>query len=299
MTAVGSGVLRRWVVVAALAALPACVMQRQVTVGQTQVGQGLLYQSSNPTYDKFFEEMHAVQVSAMGALDEDGKARAPLEQALGASKTTPAQLAELTKARTKKNEQSGAQLRLAVTGLSRDKPDEKPAPVSATLTVADDTALASDDRDFVKFLEQSLKSEAELVEKYSQLAASARKLSARSAELLGSAGTDFPVESRRSEVSEELDAAKLILDAVADRSEKISAGALSFLKVLADSIPPPGPATAVAKADASKTKPKKSSSKPASPKPKPEPAAKPVAESVKPAPKPSPAPPKPPEDFNP
>jgi hypothetical protein len=202
-----------------------------------------------------------------------------------------------------------------VTGLAREKPDEKQA-VTATLSVANDSALASsEDRDFVNGLTQSLKLEAELVEKYSPLVSTARKLSARSGQLLASVDTDFKVESRRAEVSEELGAAKLILDAVAERSEKISAGALSFLKTLADSFPPPEPAAPVAsKADASKTKPKKNGSKPAAaPKPKPEtapPKPKPeaapskpkpdsVAESAKPAPKPAPAPAKPADDFNP
>jgi hypothetical protein len=321
MSVIGSGVLRRWAVIAAWAALSACVVQRQVTLGQTQVGQGLLYQSSNLTYDKFFEEMHAVQLAAMGALDEESKARAPLEQALTVSKTTLVQLADLAKARAKKNEPSGAQIRLAVTGLSREKTDDNPAPVSAVVSIADDSAVAADDRDFIRGLDQSVKSEAELAEKYAPLAMKARKLSARSSELLGSVNADFTRENRRSEVSEELGAAKLILDAVADRSDKISSGALSFLKVMADAFPPPGPPVEVAKVDASKTKPKKNGSKPGAapkpkadavqkpkpeatpPKPKPEPPSKPkpepVVESSKPAPKPAPPPAKAADDFNP
>jgi len=300
----------------ALFLLPSCLPARQVTVGETQVGQGLLYQSSNPTYDRFFEETHALQLSAMNAPDEETKARASLEQALIATKTTPEQLAELAKTRAKKLD--GSPLRLSATGLPREKSGDKAAHVTAALSVSDDATLAASEKDFVKSLEQTVLAEAELVDKFSPIAAKARTLSARSSELLGSVNTDFTVESRRSEVSEELGAAKLILDAVADRSASVAAGAISFLKIMADALPPPGPpSTPAAKADAPKAKPKKNGTKPppATPKPKPEPAPKPkpeapskpkpepIAASAKPAPpapKPAPVPvSKPADDFNP
>ena len=128
--------------------LPSCMPARQVTVGETQVGQGLLYQSSNPTYDKFFEETHALQVLAMSAPDEEKKALVPLEQALGAPKTTPEQLAELAKTRAKKLD--GSPLRLTATGLPRDKWDDKGAHVTAALSVSDEVAVAASEKDFVK-----------------------------------------------------------------------------------------------------------------------------------------------------
>jgi hypothetical protein len=306
--------LHRCVGMAVLALLPACLPGRQVTVGETQVGKGLLYQSSNPTYDKFFEETHAVQLSAMGAVDEESKARLPLEHALGTSQSAPEQLAELAKARAQKVGQGGSPLHLTVTGLPREKSDDKPTNVTATLSVSDEAGVAPAERDFVKGLDQTLKSEADLIDKFSPIAAKARQLSTRSSELSSSVDTDFAIASRRSEVSEEVSAAKLILDAVAERSSKISAGAMSFLKIMAEALPPPGPAAPLpAKTETVKTKPKKNGSKPP-PAPKPPPASKPKsepppskpkpepgAESAKPAPAPKPAPPpsKPAEDFNP
>jgi hypothetical protein len=306
MSVIFAPALRRPLLGMALA-LAACLPAHEVTVGETQVGQGLLYQSSNPTYDKFFEETHTVQLAAIGALDDDGKARAPLEEAVGANKTTPEQLADLAKSHASKMA-AGGPLHLTLTGLAREKADDAPGYVSATLTASDDAQVPASERDFVHGLEKTAKAEGEILGKYGALASRAHKLSARSSELSGSVGTDFREPGRRADVSDELAAAKLILDAAADRCAKVSAGAESFLKLLADAFPPPAAGEVAAKPDPPKGKTKKNSSKaapkpkaespkPEAPKPespKPSPAPKPAAAAPTPASKPPPA-----DDFNP
>jgi len=78
----------------AIAAL-ACVEKKPV-VGETIIGQGKLYQSDNPAYDEFFKGVHAVQSQTVDAVDEEAKARAALEHALGTRSTTPERLVEMT-----------------------------------------------------------------------------------------------------------------------------------------------------------------------------------------------------------
>jgi hypothetical protein len=282
----------------AAVALTSCMLDKQ-KAGETRVGQGKAYQSDNRTYDEFFEDVHAVEVRTAAALDEEAKARAPLEHALGTRSTTPERLVELTKARVKKGREE-APLHFVVSGLDADKEGEKK--VLATVTVPDEASIPSSQRDLVKALEESAKSEAEIAAELGPVAMKARRLSARQGQLVKSVSRDFTTPSRRDEVSHELGASKVILDGASERAERASNNARSFLKGMASAFPPFSDTTPASKDD--KPNSNKSSEKPkrSSPRPTPPKTAKtPPAQAPRPEPIPTPAPPAkaPSEDFNP
>lgn len=270
-------------------AVPSCV--RPVTVGQTQVGQGKLYQSGNIAYDRFFQDTHALQVQAIGAAEQEAAARAPLEKALRADASTPEKLSELTLARAKKASQDGPPLYVTVTGL-----DAKDKKVAVALSVSDPASVPEGHRAFVQALGESAKAEAEVVDKYDAVPATAAKLSARASELSTSVEHDFTTGSRRREVSQELGAAKLILDATAERAREVSGRARSLLKALAEGMKAPAKPAEATVPVPEKTPPGKSpksrkGSKPA----KAEASSNGAPKAVPPASKPR----KPADDFNP
>ena len=86
--------VRRWLAIGVAVAAVSCA-PRPVTLGQTQIGQGKLYQSGNVTYDRFFQDTHAVQLEVMRADEDEATARAPLEKALDARGVTLDKLYEL------------------------------------------------------------------------------------------------------------------------------------------------------------------------------------------------------------
>jgi hypothetical protein len=207
--------------------------------GETRVGQGKVYQSDNPTYDEFFEDVHAVQAQTTDAPDEEAKARAPLEEALGTRHTTPERLVELTKLRvTAKGGRDGPPIHVEVTGLeSLDKGGETPKNVVVSVTVPDEAAIPSGQRGLVKALQESTKSEAGIVDKFAPMSAKAKRLLVRREQLAASANRDFSTASRRDEVLHELEASKSALSAAADRAEKASSSARAMLKGMAEALP--------------------------------------------------------------
>jgi hypothetical protein len=284
-------------------------------VGETRVGQGKVYHSENPTYDEFFDGVHAVQAQAADAVDEEAKARVPLEQALGTRNTTPERLVELTKQRVKGGRE-GPPIHVAVAGLDT-KEGEPRKNVEVKVTVPDEAAIPVSQRELVKALEQSTKSEAEIADRFGLVSERAKRLMARHGQLVASLNQDFTTSSRRDEVSQELGASKTILGEAAQRAEKVSGNARSFLRGMSEALsgeatagkeekPAPGKPGAKAKNGEKPPKNGAHAVKPAAPappapKPKPEPAHKPPPDTPKaaPAPKPEPPPKPPAEDFNP
>jgi hypothetical protein len=309
-----------WLVAAALSIAPACqLLNNRVTVGETRVGQGKLYQSDNPTYDEYFDGVHAVQSQTIDAVEQEQKAREPLEHALGTRNSPPERLVELTHQRMKGGRE-GPPVHFVVAGLEAPKESETPKKVVATVTVADEAAVPSGERDLVKGLEETAKMEAEIADKFGPISVRAKHLLARHGQLVASLGRDFTTTSRREEVSHELGASKLILTAVADRADKVAASARAFLKGMAEAFPATSEATPPPKEEpahngngrgkskkniAPSPKPKPPAA-PAKPKPEPvskaEPAPKAEPETMPeppPPPKPPPKPKPPAEDFNP
>jgi hypothetical protein len=303
-------------------ALAGCTLGHRGAAGDTRVGQGKVYQSDNPTYDEFFDGVHEVQAQTTDALDREAKARGPLEHALGTRNTMPERLVDLTKDRVKKG-RDGSPLHVVVTGLDVEKDAKEAKKVVAKVTVPDEAAVPAGQRDLVKALDESAQSEAEVATHFGPVALKARRLLARQGQLAQSVNRDFSTASRRDEVSRELRATKPILDAAADRAERASNQARSFLKGVASAFPATSDAAPASRDDKpasgkSPGKPKREATTAPPPKPNkpvPVPAAKvkptapphhettlpaPTNEAPAPRPEPIPTPAKPPpEDFNP
>jgi hypothetical protein len=298
------------------------LFEHKGTVGETRVAEGKLYQSDNPTYDEFFQGVNQLQTQTKEALEEEGEARAPLERALGTRNTSPDHLGELMRERLKGKNHEGAPVRIMVIGLDPPKEGDKSTKkVEVTVSVPDDAAIVtSQQRDLVKSLEESAKSEADVASKYGAASAKARGLLTRLGKLSASVDQDFTTPARREEVLLELKASKPILFSAAERAEKASTTARSFLKAMADALPlsgepvlpaaPPAedktavdktPGKSQRKSGAVAAAPAKPASAAQPPKPKPQPAAKPPSEAPapKPEPPPKPAAKAPSEDFNP
>lgn len=294
------------------------LFERKGAAGETRVSEGKLYQSDNPTYDEFFQGVYDLQTHTKEAVEEESQARAPIEQALGTRNTTPEHLGDLLRGRLKSRNHEGTPVRIMVIGLDPPKGGDKPKKVEVTVSIPDEAAIGPSQHDLVRSLEESAKSEAEIASKYGAASAKARGLLTRLGKLSTSVDVDFTTSARREEVSQELRASKPILSSVADRAEKASGTARSFLKAMADALPLSGEPVAAAPVEEktaadkapAKPPPKKNGAtapgpaKPAAgnvpPKPKPSPAAKPPSEAPAPRPEPPAKPAKPPsEDFNP
>ena len=122
--------VRRLVAIGIAIAGASCA-SRPVTLGQTQIGQGKLYQSGSVTYDRFFQDTHAVQLEVMRADEDEAAARAPLEKALDARGAALEKLYELAVARAKKGSEDGPPIvYVTVSGLEpakESKKNEEPA----------------------------------------------------------------------------------------------------------------------------------------------------------------------------
>ena len=312
---------------------------RPVTLGQTQIGQGKLYQSGNVTYDRFFQDTHAVQLEVMRADEDEATARAPLENALQARGASLDKLYELAVTRARKGgEDTPPIVYVTVSGLEPNKesakeppkdvkepetgepkgdpPKEgnkegaksansepKDGPRKVTVSVIPLDNLPADQKAFVKGLTETARNEAEILDRFGPIMAKAGQLSAQSDELADGVDREFSARKLRRDVNQELGAAKLILGATEDRAREISTRARAFLKGLSEALKPPS-------AEAPPPAPPPPAEKPAVTKPakprrggsaKP---AKPAGDEA-PAPRPSvppaskPAKPKPAEDFNP
>jgi hypothetical protein len=272
--------------------------------GETRTAQGKVYHSDNPTYDAYFDGVHAVHAQTAEAFDEEAKARAPLEQALGTRNTTPDRLVELTKQRLKAGRE-GAPVHLAVTGIDPPKDGETHKSVEVKLTVADEAAVPPSQRELVKALEQSAKAEGEVLDKFGLVSTRAKSLLAHHGQLVASVNKDFTTPSRRDEVVHELDASKPVLGEAAGRAEKVTIQARSFLKGMSDMLAgveaaPPKDEKGAQGKPAAKPKNGGPAPKRAAPPPKPvHKAPPPETPHAEPAPKPSPPPKAPGEEFNP
>jgi hypothetical protein len=303
---------------------------RPVTLGQTQIGQGKLYQSGSVTYDRFFQDTHAVQLEVMRADEDEAAARAPLERALDARGATLEKLYELAVTRAKKAGEDGPPIvYVTVSGLdpgkenkeikepaeSGDSPKEgakegakaaspqpKEAPKRVVVAVLALDTLPADQKAFVKGLTETARGEAEILDRFGPVMTKAAQLSALSDELAEGVDKEFSARKLRKDVTQELGAAKLILGATEERAREVSTRARAFLKGLSEALkppsteaapPPPAPAAAPDKPAPTKpVRPRRGGGKPA--KPEGAEAAPPPRSNAPPA-----KPPKPKEDFNP
>jgi hypothetical protein len=330
--------IRRFLAIGLAVAGASCA-PRPVTLGQTQIGQGKLYQSGSVTYDRFFQDTHAVQLEVMRADEDEAAARAPLEKSLNAKGATLEKLYELAVSRAKKGGEDGPPIVYVTVGGLEPNAKESPAakenkdvkepadgdegtkegtkegakeapphepkegPKKVVVSVIPLDTLPADQKGFVKALTETARGEADILDRFGPVMAKAAQLSSLSDELADGVDKEFSARKLRRDVTQELGAAKLILGATEERAREVSTRARAFLKGLSEALKPPAEAPPLPPAPAAE----KPAAKPAKPrrggsgKPaKPAGAeAPPPARSDAPAPAPKPAKPKPAEDFNP
>ncbi|HMI83863.1 MAG TPA: hypothetical protein VK550_07195 [Polyangiaceae bacterium] len=323
--------IRRFFAIGMAIAGASCA-SRPVTLGQTQIGQGKLYQSGSVTYDRFFQDTHAVQLEVMRADEDEAAARAPLERALDARGASLDKLYGLAVSRAKKGgEDAPPIVYVTVSGLeptketkeskepvengeppkdggkegAKEGPHEaKELPKKVVVAVIPLDTLPADQKAFVKALTETARSEAEILDRFGPIMTKAGQLSTLSDELVDGVDKEFSARKLRKDVNQELGAAKLILGATEDRAREVSTRARAFLKGLSEALKPPAEAAPAPpppppSAEKPLTKPVKphrgGSGRPA----KPSGAETPPPRVDAPTPAPKPAKPKPAEDFNP
>jgi hypothetical protein len=300
---------------------------RPVTLGQTQIGQGKLYQTGSVTYDRFFQDTHAVQLEVMRADEDEAAARAPLDRALDARNASLDKLYEMAVMRAKKGVEDGPPLvYVIVNGLETNKESKEPKeaaengdlakeskepahdpkepPKKVTVQVLPIDTAPADQKAFLKALAETIKDEAEILDRFGPIMVRAGQLSALSDELADGVDKEFSARKLRKDVNQELGAAKLILGATEQKAREVSSRARAFLKGMSEALKPPAevapppPPPPSEKPDPVKTAAPRSrrggGAAPAQP-------AKPEEKAPAPHPdaKPKPAKPKPAEDFNP
>jgi hypothetical protein len=321
-------------------ALPlASCAAKPVTLGQTQIGQGKLYQSGSVTYDRFFQDTHAVQLEVMRADEDEAQARAPLDRVLDSRGASMEKLYDLVVARAKKEETQ--LLYVAVTGLDPNKekekekekenkepadngeapkegtkegakeapphdPKEPPKKLAVAVAPIDPATFPADQKPFLKALSETVRAEAEIVDRFGPIAVKASQLAAYSDELADGVDREFSARKQRKDVNQELGAAKLILGATEERARNVAIKARTFLTGLTEALkpppeapPPPPPAAPADKPAAKPARPRRGGGSGAAAAAPTKPA-KPSGAETAPAPAPAkPAKPKPSEDFNP
>jgi hypothetical protein len=300
---------------------------RPVTLGQTQIGQGKLYQSGSVTYDRFFQDTHAMQLEVMRADEDEAAARAPLEKALNARNASLDKLYDLAVMRAKKGVEDGPPLvYVIVNGLDTNKESKEPKeaaengeaakepkepahdvkelPNKVTVQVLPLDTAPADQKAFLKALGETIKDEAEILDRFGSVTVKAGQLSTLSDELSDGVDKEFSARKLRKDVNQELGAAKLILGATEQKAREVSSRARTFLKGMSEALKPPAevtpppPPPPVEKPEPVKTtRPRRgggagtTTAKPAKPEEK--------TPTPHPDAKPKPAKPKPAEDFNP
>ena len=330
--------IRRFLAIGLAIAGASCA-SRPVTLGQTQIGQGKLYQSGSVTYDRFFQDTHAIQLEVMRADEDEAAARAPLEKVMDARGASLEKLYELAVSRAKKGgEDVPPIVYVTVSGLEPNKDsaiketkepadsgdgskegtkegakeapahEPKEGPKKVVVAVIPLDTLPADQKAFVKALTETARGEAEILDRFAPVMAKAAQLSVLSDELADGVDKEFSARKLRKDVTQELGAAKLILGATEDRARTVAMRARAFLKGLSEALkppsseaPPPPPPAPAEKPAIKPVKPRRGgAAKPG----KPAGAETPPPRADAPAPAPAPAPkpaakPKPAEDFNP
>jgi hypothetical protein len=251
---------------------------KPVTLGETQIGQGKLYQSGSVAYDRFFQDTHAVQLEVMRADEDEAQARAPLEKVLDARGASLEKLYDLVMTRAKKaGEDSPPILYVTVVGLDTNKEEapkeaptdpakdpsdsdgetpkdgakegakegpretkgEAPKRIATAVAPMDAASFPADQKPFLKALGETVKSEAEILDRFGPIAVKASQLSTYSDELADGVDKEFSTRKLRKDVSQELGAAKLILNATEERARDVATRARTFLKALSDGLKPP------------------------------------------------------------
>jgi len=280
-------------------------------IANTHVGKDELYKTGNFDYDEFFEDVHGLQGSAKSIVGDETGARVPLGQTLGVGETSIDRMLEVLKDKAEEFAQSKNRVHFEIGGVDDQGKPLAGKPVEVTRSAAKGRSVPKEADDFASALEQMIKKEAQVWEKYGPLTDRSKVLAEKAETLRGSLEKEFPAleGNKREEIARELKAARLVTEQIGELSDKVVANAVRFIKQSAEVLVAAANAEIKAPEKGAKgVKPRKGAApaaktKEAPPKPKETPAKSPAAEKPPPAPPPSAQKPSAPSesrgDFNP
>lgn len=228
------------VVVAVAPALPVVVgggcSGSSTNIASTHVGKEELYKTGNFDYDEFFEDVHGLQGSAKSMVGDETGARVPLGQALGVGETSIDRMLEVLKDKAEDFAQSKNRVHFEIGGVDDQGKPLAGKPVEVTRSAAKGRPVPKDADDFALALEQMIKKEAQVWEKYGPLTDRSKVLAEKAETLRGSLEKEFPSleGGKREEIARELKAAKVVTEQIGELSDKVVANAVRFIKQSAE-----------------------------------------------------------------
>jgi hypothetical protein len=196
--------------------------------GPSAVGQGQRYSAGDPNYDAFFEALHEHQVAMGTAPEDEKKLRAPLAEEVGAEEDAAANLvAKQVKKAADKLAESGTGIKVVVTGMDEDDPDDVGVTVNVVGAEVDARA-----KEFLKTLEATLQGEAKIAAKMRRTRKKIQKLEGEVAALEAGIDTTFRKggPSKKSEVRKNLADAKTLIPLMIARADEVVGAAQRFVE---------------------------------------------------------------------
>jgi outer membrane murein-binding lipoprotein Lpp len=231
---------RRWLTTSAffIAAALAAGCSSSGKVGDTNVGRRELYRVDNTKYDEFFEDVFDLQKQSALAREKEAKAREPLASALEAGQPSGDALAGLAAERAKKMALGRPKILLALEGVETNGSLVLGKAIAITPAAAKRKPWPKDARDFTAALEETLRAEGNVVDKYGPLAGKARRRLEIIDKLREAIADTFPSAKAetRDRLKRELAASRPALTAAAAECERVSALATNFLRLSAEGI---------------------------------------------------------------
>ncbi len=211
--------------------------------GPSNVSQGKLYSSGDPTFDAYFNDLYNTQVSLARAPDRAKAPREKLAAALSLAPTsTPEQIGAALDTRAAALAKSGTAAKLAVTGLD-DGSTSPSATVSTNAAPAEQT-----DRTLVAVVGETASAEASLLGEMRRTRAAVEALRQRADALGPTIGSTHAFKvggaRKRGEVEKNLEDAKRLIPLMTARVDELEREATSMLKGMVQATrhePPPPP----------------------------------------------------------
>jgi hypothetical protein len=224
--------------------------------GPSHVSQGLRYASQDPTYDRYFDALHATQVELGAAPDEEATLRRQLAEAVGTTDTATEPLLAAVEKEMERMSAAGLTLSLTVS----DPGASPAAKVEVTSGLPEET-----DARIVKAIEETAQGEAALAARMDAARARVEELELNTGTLLLGVSDTFrkagPI--RKAEVRSNLEDAQKLFPLMRARATETSARAQAIVDGLvriANTTPPaPEPAAEPPPAPAPAAKPSRTS----------------------------------------
>lgn len=217
-----------------IAALGAAACSLFVSPTSSAVGQGLRYESGHEEFDRFFSDLHRLQVAVAEAPDRERAIRAKLAQALGVKGgATIGILAPEVRKRTLEISKADIKTKLEVEGYAADDPLD-----TAAILRVSGGELSGPQQQFAESVVRASRSELTLMAELRRDARQLEKLLAISTLLEDSVDSAFRVggPTKRAEVQKNLEDAKKLIPLMVVSARDVADHAPRVVRALEDAI---------------------------------------------------------------